>query len=216
MIVLKDLTIEARTKDMWVTMMAFVLMVIFLFAFAVGASSVNLRGVFPGLIWMAFLFAGMMSIGRGFQRESYEDTMTGLVLAPGDRLAVFLAKLTTAFLFMFLMELLSSPIFFALFNEPWYGHYGLYGIVLVLGTLGFVGVGTLLSAMGMNLRGGDLLMPVLLMPLEVPVMITAVQATTAILSRPAANPWPWLHGLMAYDAIFLALPMVIYEYLWEV
>lgn len=212
----KDIRLELRTKDMWVTMMAFVLMIIFLFAFAVGTSRVNMTGVFPGILWMAFLFGGMISIGRTFSREVPEDTLSGLILAPGDRMAIFLAKVMTAFLFMMMMEVVASPIFFVLFNEPWTGAWGLYLLVLILGTIGFVGVGTLLAAMSAHLRSGEIILPVLLVPLEVPVMITAVQATTAVLSRPPGNPWLWLHGLMAYDAIFLALPLVIYEYLWEV
>lgn len=212
----KDLLLESRSKDMWVSMMGFVFMVIFLFAFAVGATETNLQGVFPGIIWLAFLFAGMLSMGRSFGREVAEDTLSGLILAPGERLPIFVAKVTVAFLFMASTEVLASPVFFALFNEPWHGHYGLFGLILGLGALGFVGVGTLLSAMSSHLRSGEVVMPLVLMPLEVPVIITAVQATSAILKAPMADPWPWIHGLMAYDVIFLALPLVMYEYLWEV
>lgn len=212
----KDLLLELRAKDMWVTMLTFVLMVIFLFAFAVGASGVNLAGVFPGIIWMAFLFSGMISVGRTFSRERPEDALSGLVLAPGGRTAIFLAKVFMAFLLMVSMEILTSPVFFALFSQPWPGAWGLYGLILVLGTWGFVEVGTLLAAISANVRGGEILLPILLMPLEVPVMICSVQATQAILSVPVKSPWLWIHGLMAYDAIFLAVPLVIYEYLWEV
>lgn len=216
MVVWKDLLLEFRTKDMWVTMMAFMLMVIFMFGFAVGAAHVDLRGVFPGILWMSFLFAGMIGIGRSFSHEVPEDALLGLVLAPGDRMGIFLAKVFVAFLFMMGMELLATPVFFVLFNEPWVGSLGLFLLILVLGAVGFVGVGVLLSAIAANTRAGDVLIPVALVPLEVPVMITAVQSTTLVLSGNGQASWQWIHGLMAYDVIFLALPLLIYEYLWEV
>lgn len=197
-------------------MMAFVVMVIFLFAFAVGTDKFHNPGVFAGILWMSFLFAGIIGIGRTFGHELQEDTLSGLVLAPGDRMAIFLAKLTLAFLFMLAMEVIASPIFFVLFNQPFNGLWGMYLLTLVLGTAGFVGVGTLLSALSVNIRAGDMLLPVLLAPLEVPVIITAVQATQLILSGTPNGAWNWLGGLAAYDAIFLALPLLLYEYIWEV
>lgn len=197
-------------------MMAFVLMVILMFGFAVDPTRGRLADVFPGILWMSFLFSGMLGIGRTFAREQPEETLSGLILAPGDRMAIFAAKLTASFLFMLGMEVVSSPVFFVLFNEPWNGQWALYGLTLSLGALGFVGVGTLLSAISVNVRAGDMLFPVLVVPLELPVLITAVQATTAILAAPPGNPWLWLKGLIAYDVIFTALPLLVYEYLWEV
>ncbi len=201
---------------MWVTMMAFVIMIVFMFAFAVDAGQVRLSLVFPGILWMAFLFAGMIGISRTYAHEVPEDTLTGLILAPGDRMAIFLAKLTTAFLFMMGMELIATPIFFALFNEPWNGAWGSLLLVLALGALGIVELGTLLSAISANLKSGEMIFTMLMFPFEIPVLITTVEGTHAILSQPAGNPWLWLHGLMAYDAIFLALPLLLYDYLWEV
>lgn len=216
LIVEKDLRIEFRSHDTWATMMAFTIMVIFLFSFAVGTSRIPLTTVFPGILWLAFLFAGILGIGQAWGHETQEDTLTGLILAPGDRLAIFLAKLVVAFLFMMVLEVVASPIFFVLFNQPWDGRIGLYMLTLALGAIGFVGVGTLLSALAVNMRAGQMLLPVLLAPLEIPVMITAVQATTVILTSAKDSPWNWLGGLMAYDAIFLALPLLLYDYLWEV
>lgn len=201
---------------MWVAMTAFVVMVVFLFAFALDTNRVRLAAVFPGILWMAFLFAGMIGISRTYAHEVPEDTLTGLVLAPGDRMAIFLAKLTTAFLFMATMEFLTTPMFFVFFNEPWNGQWSLLVLTLVLGGLGIVELGTLLSAVSANLKSAEMVFTLLLFPLEIPVLITTVEATTAILANPVGNPWLWLHGLMAYDAIFLALPLLLYEYLWEV
>ena len=201
---------------MWVTMVAFGVMVVFLFAFALNSVGVRLASVFPGVLWMTFLFAGMIGISRTYTHEVPEDTLTGLVLAPGDRMAIFLAKLTTAFLFMAAMELCTTPLFFAFFSEPWNGQWVLLGMTLGLGALGIVELGTLLSAISANLQSAEMVFTLLLFPLEIPVLITTVEATTGILSHPVGNPWLWLHGLMAYDAIFLAVPSLLYEYLWEV
>ncbi len=197
-------------------MTAFGVMVVFLFAFALETNRVRLAPVFPGILWMAFLFAGIIGLGRTYAHEVPEDALTGLALAPGDRMAIFLAKLTTALLFMLSMEIVTTPLFFAFFSEPWDGQWILFGMTLVLGALGIVELGVLLSAISANLRSAEIIFTLLLFPLEIPVLITTVEASTAILSKPMADPWLWLHGLMAYDVIFFALPLLLYEYLWEV
>lgn len=197
-------------------MFAFVLMVVVVFGVALDGGRSESRRSFAGVLWVAFLFAGIIGIGRGFQREAPEEALTGLLLAPGDRMAVFGAKLTVAFVFMVTVELVSSPIFFIILQEHQPERWIPFGIVLVLGAAGFVGVGTLLAAMAVNVRGGEMILPVLMMPLEVPVIITAVGATRAALAASGASPWPWIKGLAAYDIIFLALPLMLYEYVWEV
>lgn len=208
---------EVRGKDIWVTMAAFVVMVVFLFGFAIDPYDTNLRPVFPGVLWLGYFFAGMLAIGRGFEHEAQQDALTGLLAAPGDRLAIFLAKLTTAFLFMVTVEIGTIPIFFALFNQPLSGSVWDLGLILALGALGFVGTGTLFGAIAANTRSGNVLLPVLMMPFTVPVLIMAVEATSGILRVvPSINPWPWMHALMAYDVMFLALPLVLYDYVWEV
>lgn len=216
MIVYKDFLLEFKMKDSWVTMMAFVVMVIFLFAFALGADWRRLNALFPGIIWMAYLFAGILGVGRTYGHEMPEEALTGLMLAPGERTWIIAAKMFVAFCFMFGMELVASPLFFILLNQPWSGQWTPYLVTLALGAWGFVGVGTLLSALSANVRGGEALLPVLMAPLAVPVIITAVEATKAILASPHQNPWGWLEGLLAYDVIFSALPLLLYEYLWEV
>lgn len=215
-IVQKDLLLELRSKDIWVTMAAFTLMVVFLFAFAIDPYRVNMAPIFPGILWLSFLFAGMLAIGRGFEHEAQRDALVGLMVAPGDRLAIFAAKLTTAFVYMLTVELIASPVFFALFNQPLSAPLSLMILVLGLGTLGFVGVGTLFGAIAANTRSGNVLLPVLLVPFSVPVLILAVQATADILHPTSGGPWPWLHALMAYDVLFLGLPLLLYEYIWEV
>ncbi len=218
-IVLKDLQLELRSKETWVAMVAFALMVALVFGIAVNPLRVALASVFPGVLWVAYLFAGMLGVGRGFEQEARDDALTGLMVAPGDRLAIFLAKLTVAFVFMFTMEWLVLPFMVVLLGKPVAGGVlPLLAVTLALGTVGFVGVGTLFAAMAANTRAGSVLLPVLLVPFSVPVLILAAEATGGVLGHvvPAVDPWPWLHALMAYDVVFLGLPLVLYEFIWEV
>ncbi len=196
-------------------MFAFIVMVVVVFGVALGGGASVPRRTFAGILWVAFLFAGILGIGRGFAREVPEEALTGLLLAPGDRLEVFAAKLAVTFGFMVTVELVSAPIFFIILQEPWSGRWIPFAVVLGLGAAGFAGVGTLLAAMAVNVHGGEVVLSVLMVPLEIPVIITAVGATRAVLAG-GLSPWPWIRALAAYDVIFLALPLMLYEYVWEV
>jgi heme exporter protein B len=217
-IVVKDVLLEFRGKDMFVTMAAFILMVGLLFGFAISPYEVNLTPVFPGILWLSFLFAGMLAIGRGFEHEAQEDALLGLMVAPGDRLAIFAAKMTTAFLFLFGVELVMSPVLFGLMNQGFRGSLPLYLLTLALGSLGFASVGTLFSSIAANSRSAHVLIPVLMAPFAGPLLIFGVEATAGVLGTlpNGAGPWPWLQALMAFDGLFLALPLLLYEYVWEV
>ena len=216
-IVRKDLLLEVRGKDMGVSMGAFALMVVLTFAFLVKPAGGQSSRMFPGLLWLVFLFSGMLAIGRGFEHEERDDALAGLLAAPGDRVGIYLAKVAVAFLFMVTVEGATFPVLAALFHEVVRGAVWQIGLVFALGTLGLVGTGTLFSAMAAHTRAGPVLIPVLMLPFSVPVLLMAVEGTAAILhAGPGGGPWPWLHALMAYDAGFLALPLVLSEYVWEV
>lgn len=217
-ILAKDIRLEFRGKDIWVTMAAFVVMVALLFGLAINPYTTALRPVFPGILWLSFLFAGMLAVGRSFEHETENDALLGLMVAPGDRLAIFAAKLTSAFLFMFSVDLVLSPVVFAFMNQPFSGSLGQYSLVLALGSIGFVSVGTLFGAMAAQTRAAQVLIPVMLAPFAGPVIIFGVEATSAILNpvRNGLGPWPWMYALIAFDVVFLALPLLLYEYVWEV
>lgn len=219
-IVHKDLLFEWRSKDWWLGMVTFVLMVLLVFAFALDSLSQVLRQIFPGMLWITFLFAGILGINKAFQREEAEDTLTGLLLAPGDRLAVYAAKMTVAFLFMLVTELVSVPAFFILFNFNFNAgfavHVGGFLVTLVLGALGLVEISTLLAAISIHVKNGDMLLSLFVIPLEIPVLIMAVQATAGVLMPSPPHVSLWIHGLIAYDLIFMAVGLMLSDYLWEV
>ncbi|POB10687.1 MAG: cytochrome C biogenesis protein CcmB [Sulfobacillus thermosulfidooxidans] len=212
----KDGAVELRRRDRWTVMMIFVVMMAFLFALSLGSHVADLHAALPGILWMAFLFAGMIGMGKTFANEVREEALTGLILAPGDKIAIYLAKLTGAFVFMVLIEIVSTPLFLEVFQVPWRGPWTLWLLILALGAAGFVEVGTLLSTMSVHTSSGDLILTMLLLPLEIPVMIMTVQATRDLLTLTRAGFWLWIHGLIAYDAIFLVLPLMLYDYVWEV
>ena len=197
-------------------MESFVLMVALALAFAFDSKPSIMRQMFPGILWISFLFAGTLGIGKAFRQEEADDTLTGIFLAPGDRWAVFAAKTAVAYIFMVSTEILTVPIFFILWHEPWNARMGLWMSVLLLGALGLVEVATLLAAMTVSIKNPEITLSFLLIPLEIPVLIMAVQATADIVSPKVSHIGLWIHGLIAYDAIFLALPLMISSYLWEV
>jgi heme exporter protein B len=196
-------------------MLAYVVMVVLLFGFALDQSGAQLARSFPGILWMTFLFAGMIAIDKIFGHETPEEAMTGLILAPGDRMAVYLGKLVSTLSFLLMTQGIATPIFFALFNQPWPARAGMFAMILAMGAMGFVEIATLLSLVAVNLPGTGTVLTILLVPLEIPVLISGVQATSDVLGASVGSPWLWIHGLMAYDVIFLALPLMLYDYLWE-
>ncbi|NMP23579.1 heme exporter protein CcmB [Sulfobacillus harzensis] len=206
----KDLLLEARQRDLWLVMLGFAVLEIFLAAFSVGG---QLHQVAPGILWMAFLYAGMLSVGHGFAREMDDNTLGGLALAPGGRWPVLWAKLTAAFLALMGMQMLVAPLFLAVFGLGLGRMSASFVGVLALASWGVATVGTMMAIMGIHLQGRDAAMPVLLIPLLVPIVIMAVKATSLTWQhRPAIF---WIRGLAAVDVVFMALPLLAFEYLWE-
>lgn len=208
----KDLLAEARSREVISASLVFALMVLVLFNFAFDLRVERPAAVAPGVLWVTFTFAGVLSLGRGFAREFDRGTLEGLLLTPVDRGALYLAKLLANLTFMLLVELAALPAFVALFNLEL--DWPAAGAVVLLGTLGFAGVGTLLSALAVNTRAREVMLPLLLFPLAVPVLIATVKATGQALGA-ADEGHPWLGLLAAYDAIFLTLSFLVFDVVLE-
>lgn len=211
---LKDLWLEARQRDMGVLMIAFAIMETFLFGFALDSRGRMQVSEVAGILWMGFLFAGMLGIVRLFGRETREDVMAGMAMAPGGRLPVVMAKMGVAWLFCAATAIIATSVDVAVFQVPGTQISFAVVVVMLLGALGVASVGTLLSSVSLNLSGHEVLLPVLTMPFLVPVAITGMEATRAVWT--GGRPWPWIHALMAYDVVFMVLPLLLYEFLWEV
>ncbi len=212
-IVWKDIVAELRTKEMFSAMFVFAVLVIvvFNFAFNLRVSGARVREVAPGALWVAFAFAGILGLNRAFVAERDRGCLEGLLLAPVDHTAIYFGKMASTVLFMLAVEAMMLPVFTAFFGVNLFDWRLV--VVIVLGTLGFAGVGTLLSAMTAQTRAREVLLPILLLPVAAPVLIFAVNATAGILDGlPTSEIMVWLQLLLAFDIIFPAVAFMTFDY----
>jgi heme exporter protein B len=194
----------------------FALLILVIFNFAFDLRVENVGAVAPGVLWVAVTFAGVLSLGRAFARERDRRTLDGLLLAPVDRSALYLAKAFDSLVSMLVVEVIALPAFIALFNVR--VELPLLVASLVLGTLGLAGVGTLFAAIAAHTRAREVLLPLLLFPIQVPVILATVKLSAAAITVPgldAPEVGPWLGLLIAFDAIFLSLSVVLFDYAIE-
>lgn len=220
----KDLKAEFRTKQMLNSMIIFSLLVMVIFSFAFGnESSIPIQGInkkvidllAPGMLWIAFTFAGMLGLSRSFAVEKEEGCLEGLKLCPVDRAEIYNGKVISNAVLMFLMEITTVPIFVVLFNYDLKNIPGL-ALVIILGTFGFIFVGTLLSALTVNTRTREILLPVILFPVLVPVILSAVNATGTLFSTGDIFEISGeLQILAIYDIIFFVVAQLVFEYTIE-
>jgi len=208
----KDIRCELRSKQTWMGMGLFALLVLVIFNFAFDLRVDNKAALAPGALWVAFVFASLLGLGRTMATEREKGLMDRLLLCPVDRKAIYLAKLLGNLLFIGVVELVALPVFAALFNVPLFA--GSLLPIVLLGTLGIASVGTLFSAIASATQARELLLPLLIFPLIVPVVIGAVRATGALMV-PAANEPPWLGLIIAFDVIFLSISMLTFEFVVE-
>jgi len=212
----KDLLTERRSKETLNALLFFSLALLFLFQFAIGLDREQMGAVIPGLLWLAFILSGVLGLGRAFLVERENDCWEGLLLAPGDKSAIYLGKLAGSLVLMLVVEAIVLALFVVFFNVD-VGPI-LPGLVLVigLGTLGFAAVGTLFAALTAQVRARELLFPVLLLPVLVPVLLATVQTTEALFLRePLAAVSHWLKLLAAADVIYVAVGVLTFDVVLE-
>ena len=206
----KDLLIEVRSRELIYTTLFFAVATVLVFAFAlVRPERPPLEDAPAGILWVAVAFSGTLALGRTFERERQSETLRALLLAPTERAAVYLGKLTALVVLMTAVEIVLVPIVALLFEAPIGRAPALLAALLVTGTLGFAAVGTLFAAMLVRAQSRDVLLPILLYPMAVPVVIAGVRGTAAIL---AAEPdfgvaQSWLMMLVFFDAVFVTLAL---------
>ena len=212
----KDLLIERRSKETLNALLFFSLLLLFVFQFTLGPDRERLQAVLPGVLWLGFVLAALLGLGRTFLVEREHDCWEGLLLAPGDKSAIYLGKLVSALALMLAVEALVLCLFAIFFNvDIWSALPGL-ALVLGLGTLGLASVGTLFAAMTSQVRARELLFPVLLLPVQVPVLLGTVKATEALLlGEPLSTVSHWLGLLVAADAIYLVAALLTFDVVLE-
>ncbi|WP_227762940.1 heme exporter protein CcmB [Zhaonella formicivorans] len=216
-IVQKELLNEWHAKENISPMFIFAFLVIVIFAFAFPPLKETTRQVFPGIIWMGLFFACQLGLSKSFTSEKVNDCIMGLMLTPADRTVIFFGKLLANLVFTGLIELTSLPLFFILFDYRMAGSLPLFILIIVLGTVGFISIGTFLAALTSNTRNSEILLPLVLFPILVPVIIGAVKTTALVLSGSLTGEFfLWLKLLAVYDLIFLVVPFMLFDFVLEV
>ncbi|MBN1642653.1 MAG: heme exporter protein CcmB [Anaerolineae bacterium] len=212
-IVLKDLSLERRSREMLSSMSIFGLIVVLVFSFSFDLRVGDMAQVAPGVLWVAITFAGMLGLGRSFIMERDQGCLDGLLLCPVDRTVLYVGKMLSNLIFITLTEVILVPLCFALFNL----RFELLVLpVILLGTLGFSGVGTLVSAMTVHARAREVMLPILLFPLVLPALIAAVKLTAGLLDgQPWAEIANWGRLLVVWDVVFVTLAYIGFEYVIE-
>ena len=210
----EDVRAELRTKDILSSMLVFAALAVVIFQFAFDLRADNARLVLPGVVWIAITFSGVLGLNRSFILEQDRGSMEGLLLAPMDRSVIYFGKLIGNLLFIFAVELVLLPLASIFFNV-WIVTPSVL-LVVFLGTIGFAAVGTLFAALSVNTRAREVMLPILLFPIMVPVLIAGVRALGALLDgETLKDVAQWLRLLVAYDVIFIAAAFLLFDYVVE-
>ena len=210
----KDLAIELRTRDAVASMLVFGVLTLTVFNFAFELRTDTAALVAPGVLWGSIIFAGTLGIGRTYSHERERGSMEGLLLCPVDRSAIYVAKFLANVTFLVIAEIVLVPVFSSFFDvsalRP-----GIIAVIM-LGTIGFAAVGTVFGAMAVNTRASEVMLPILLLPILVPLIICAVKATGILIDGGTwSETWTWVNLLIAADVVYLVASFIVFEYVVE-
>jgi heme exporter protein B len=213
-VVWKDLAAELRSRELLSSMLVFALLVVLIFNFALELNVRERTNITSGVLWVTFTFAGTLGLNRSMAIEKDRGCLDGLLLAPVDRSAIYFGKALGNLIFMLLVEIVVLPVYSVLYNTNLF-HPGLL-LVILLGSIGYVAVGTLLASMAVQTRTRDVLLPILLFPVVLPVVVAAVKGSGGFLQGiPVDEILPWINLLVVYDVIFTAVAFMVFDYVVE-
>ena len=209
-VVRKDLSAEFRSRELLSAMLVFSMLVILIFNFALELEPSTRKEVTAGVLWTTFAFAGTLGLNRSMAVEKDRGCLDGLLLAPVDRSAIYFGKVISNLAFMFIVEAIVLPLYSILYGVNLFNP-GLL-LVILLGSIGYIAVGTLLASMAVQARTRDVLLPILLFPIVIPVLLSAVKASTGFLTgAPMTEIMPPLNLLIVYDIIFTAVAFMFFD-----
>jgi heme exporter protein B len=210
----KDLAAEFRSRELFSAMLVFSLLVILIFNFALELDIATRQTVTAGVLWVTFAFAGTLGLNRSMAVEKDRGCLDGLLLAPVDRAAIYFGKVISNLVFMLIVEAIVVPVYSFLYNVNLF-NAGLL-LVILLGSIGYIAVGTLLASMAVQARTRDVLLPILLFPVAVPILIAAVKASEGFLTgSDFSTIYAPLSLLIGYDVIFIAIAYMVFDYVVE-
>lgn len=212
----KDLQVEMKSKESLLSMFTFGLLILVIFNFAFEPTPALKKAITPGLLWVIFLFSGVLGLNRSFALEKENMAIQGMLLAPVDRGLIYFGKFGANLIILLITEILTLPFFLLFLNMPLFQHFWWIMAILFLGTFGFVAVGTLFSAMATNIKMSEVMLPLLLFPVSTPILLASVASIRQILANEAfATYQNWLSLLIGFDVIFFVVPSLIFEHVVE-
>ena len=217
----KDVRTEVRTRQMISSMFVFAVLVLLVLPFTLFLDEIRAIELGPGILWVAFVFAATLGLNRSFAIEGENRCLSGLMLAPAPRSAIYFGKLLSNVLFMIAMEIFVLPLFVVFFNLSLWelltpSELATFFLVLLLGTVGYAAVGTILAGVAANTTMREVLLPVLLFPVSVPIVIGAAEATRLLFDEnPDTTPWIWIRVLLVFTVVFLVVSWLTFEYVIE-
>jgi heme exporter protein B len=210
----KDLVSESRTRDVAFSVLFFAILVIVIFNFAFEPGADTTKLVAPGILWVAITFAGILSFNRSFIQEKEKGCIDGLKLCPIDKEVIYLGKMLGSLIFLLIIEIIILPIFSILFDLPLFMPNLI--LIAVLATVGLSAVGILFSALSVNTKAREILLPILFFPIVTPLIIAAVKATELVLKGEAIGSMSsWLQILGIFDVVFIVASIFVFEYVIE-
>ena len=211
----KDLMMEKRAKEMFPQMLAFAVLILVIFQITLQIG-IPAQDVLPGILWVALTFAGMLGLNHSVAIERENGCFSGLRLCPVSRSAIFLGKMAGNCFFLLLMAAVVFPMIVVLFNLTPGWHFILLAVVIALGSFGFAGIGTLFAMMSAQTRIREVLLPMLVFPVLIPLLIAAVNTTANILAQGALQElWPGLKFLAIFDVVFVGIALLVAEFVIE-
>lgn len=210
----KDLKIELQTKEAFGASFVFSLMVLVIFNFTLDLTSEEALKMGAGFLWISFAFGGVLALNRSFALERDENCVQGLQLMPVDRGGIYLGKCLANVIFMLITEIILLPLFAVFFNVDITARPLYLLAILFLGSVGFSSVGTLFSAIAVHTRMREVILPILLLPVTIPILIAAVEATAFALGADT-DPSFWFRLLIVYDVIFVTVSFLTFGYILQ-
>ena len=209
----KDLRIELRSREIVYTMVFFGALLVVIYSFAFPADARAIRGSAPGMLWVAMAFTGTIGLGRAFDRERENDTMRALLLSPVPRLSVFMGKSLATIALLLIVAAVCVPLLALFLSAPLFYFPGPLVVIIVLGAVGIGVIGSVFAATLLKVRSRDVLLPVILYPLLVPLFVAGTSCTASLVAEVPnlEGAWYWIQFLGIYDAVFLVLSMWIFE-----
>ncbi len=215
-VVRKDLLSEWRTREALGSMALFSLLIVVIYGFCFEARRVDLETTAPGMLWVAFSFSGVLGLGHSFALERHRGSLQALVLAPVDRSALFLGKMLGNLLLLSVVEAITIPVFSILLHVPVLTCLPELTLITFCATIGFTAVGTLLAALATSSRMREMLLPILLYPIWIPILLASVRATGTVLGGGGLGDVAgWMRLILAFDILFVTAGLFLFDQILE-